>query len=418
MPRKTALEALERFRRDGAWSRQVLNSLAGKNRLDGRDAALAARLFYGVLQNLTLCDFYIALFAKGKLEPKVRDILRLGVYQIVFMDRVPVRAAVSQSVLLCKKGGYDRASGLVNAVLRRIGEHINQLPEPPGEGTAEYLSVKYSHPLWIAEELIGLRGYEGAEAVLMANNAEVPVYIQTNTLKTTPEQLLAAVGGKMHDSIPGCILLENPGDITKSDAFCNGWFYVQDPAAHMAVSMADIRPGMRVLDTCSAPGGKSFAAAIAMENTGEVLSRDISGNKLNLVMDGADRLGLSVVETKEGDAREISGSDYDVVIADVPCSGLGVIRKKPDIRFRTKEELDSIPELQEELLESIATAVKPGGVLLYSTCTWRERENQGVTEHFLAAHPEFIKEQERTFWPDLDGTDGFYVCRMKRKDET
>lgn len=418
MPRKTALEALERFRRDGAWSRQVLNSLAGKNRLDGRDAALAARLFYGVLQNLTLCDFYIARFAKGKLEPKVRDILRLGVYQIVFMDRVPVRAAVSQSVLLCKKGGYDRASGLVNAVLRRIGEHINQLPEPPGEGTAEYLSVKYSHPLWIAEELIGLRGYEGAEAVLMANNAEVPVYIQTNTLKTTPEQLLAAVGGKMHDSIPGCILLENPGDITKSDAFCNGWFYVQDPAAHMAVSMADIRPGMRVLDTCSAPGGKSFAAAIAMENTGEVLSRDISGNKLNLVMDGADRLGLSVVETKEGDAREISGSDYDVVIADVPCSGLGVIRKKPDIRFRTKEELDSIPELQEELLESIATAVKPGGVLLYSTCTWRERENQGVTEHFLAAHPEFIKEQERTFWPDLDGTDGFYVCRMKRKDET
>lgn len=418
MPRKTALEALERFRRDGAWSRQVLNSLAGKNRLDGRDAALAARLFYGVLQNLTLCDFYIALFAKGKLEPKVRDILRLGVYQIVFMDRVPVRAAVSQSVLLCKKGGYDRASGLVNAVLRRIGEHINQLPEPPGEGTAEYLSVKYSHPLWIAEELIGLRGYEGAEAVLMANNAEVPVYIQTNTLKTTPEQLLAAVGGKMHDSIPGCILLENPGDITKSDAFCNGWFYVQDPAAHMAVSMADIRPGMRVLDTCSAPGGKSFAAAIAMENTGEVLSRDISGNKLNLVMDGADRLGLSVVETKEGDAREISGGDYDVVIADVPCSGLGVIRKKPDIRFRTKEELDSIPELQEELLESIATAVKPGGVLLYSTCTWRERENQGVTEHFLAAHPEFIKEQERTFWPDLDGTDGFYVCRMKRKDET
>lgn len=418
MPRKTALEALERFRRDGAWSRQVLNSLAGKNRLDGRDAALAARLFYGVLQNLTLCDFYIALFAKGKLEPKVRDILRLGVYQIVFMDRVPVRAAVSQSVLLCKKGGYDRASGLVNAVLRRIGEHINQLPEPPGEGTAEYLSVKYSHPLWIAEELIGLRGYEGAEAVLMANNAEVPVYIQTNTLKTTPEQLLAAVGGKMHDSIPGCILLENPGDITKSDAFCDGWFYVQDPAAHMAVSMADIRPGMRVLDTCSAPGGKSFAAAIAMENTGEVLSRDISGNKLNLVMDGADRLGLSVVETKEGDAREISGSDYDVVIADVPCSGLGVIRKKPDIRFRTKEELDSIPELQEELLESIATAVKPGGVLLYSTCTWRERENQGVTEHFLAAHPEFIKEQERTFWPDLDGTDGFYVCRMKRKDET
>lgn len=418
MPRKTALEALERFRRDGAWSRQVLNSLAGKNRLDGRDTALAARLFYGVLQNLTLCDFYIAQFAKGKQEPKVRDILRLGVYQILFMDRIPVSAAVSQSVQLCRKGGYDRAAGLVNAVLRRIGEKKDSLPEPPGKGTAAYLSVKYSHPLWMAEELMALRGYEGAEAVLWASNAEVPVYLQTNTLKTTPEALCAAVGGKMHDSIPGCILLENPGDITRSEAFREGWFYVQDPAAHMAVMLADVKPGMRVLDTCSAPGGKSFAAAIAMENTGSVLSRDISGSKLNLVMDGADRLGLSIIDTKEGDAREISGGDYDVVIADVPCSGLGVIRKKPDIRFRTREELDSIPELQEELLESIATAVKPGGVLLYSTCTWRERENRGVTERFLAAHPAFIKEHERTFWPDLDGTDGFYVCRMKRKSET
>ncbi len=416
MPRKTALEALERFRRDGAWSRQVLNSLSAKNRLDGRDTALAARLFYGVLQNLTLCDFYISRFAKGKLEPKVRDILRLGVYQIVFMDRIPVSAAVSQSVLLCRKGGYDRAAGLVNAVLRQIGEKRESLPEPPGKGTAEYLAVKYSHPIWIAEELIGLRGYEGAEAVLKANNAEVPVYIQTNSLKTTPEKLQEAVGGKMHENIPGCLLLENPGDITKSDAFRDGWFYVQDPAAHMAVMMADIKPGMRVLDTCAAPGGKSFAAAIAMENTGSVLSRDISGNKLNLVMDGADRLGLSVIETKEGDAREISSGDYDVVIADVPCSGMGVIRKKPDIRFRTREELDSIPDLQEELLESIATAVKPGGVLLYSTCTWRQRENEGIMERFLTAHPEFTKENERTFWPDLDGTDGFYVCRLKRKN--
>ena len=368
------------------------------------------------MQNLTLCDYYIGLFARGKLEPKVRDILRLGTYQILFMDRIPVSAAVSQSVQLCRKGGYDRAAGLVNAVLRRIGEKKDDLPEPPGLGTAEYLSVKYSHPVWMTEELIGLRGYEGAEAVLAANNAEVPVFIQTNTLKTTPEALCAAMDGKPHESLPGCILLENPGDITKSDAFRDGWFYVQDPAAHMAVMLADIRPGMRVLDTCSAPGGKSFAAAIAMENSGSVLSRDISGNKLNLVMDGADRLGLSIIETKEGDARDIAGGNYDVVIADVPCSGLGVIRKKPDIRFRTKAELDSIPELQEELLESIATAVKPGGVLLYSTCTWRERENRGVTEHFMASHPEFIKEHERTFWPDLDGTDGFYVCRMKRKN--
>lgn len=418
MPRKTALEALERFRRDGAWSRQVLNSLTARNRLDGRDSALAARLYYGVLQNLTLCDFYIGVFAKGKLEPKVRDILRLGVYQIVFMDRIPVSAAVSQSVNMCRTVGYDRAAGLVNAVLRRIGEKREILPEPTGRGTAEYLSVKYSHPLWMAEELISLRGYEGAEAVLAANNAPAPIFLQTNTLKTTPETLCAAVNGVAHETVPGCILVENPGDITKSRAFRDGWFYVQDPAAHMAVMLAEVKPGMRVLDTCAAPGGKSFAAAIAMENHGSVISRDISGSKLNLVMDGADRLGLSILETQEGDAREISGGDYDVVIADVPCSGLGVIRKKPDIRFRTKEELDSIPALQEEILPAIASAVKPGGLLLYSTCTWRERENRGVTEQFLAENPAFIKEYERTFWPDTDGTDGFYVCRMRRRNGT
>ena len=359
MPRKTALEALERFRRDGAWSRQVLNALTKKNALDGRDSALAARLFYGVLQNLALCDYYIGLYAKGKLEPKVRDILRLGVYQLLFMDRVPDSAAVNQSVLLCRKAGYDRASGLVNAVMRRISREKDALPEIPGKGTAGYLAVQYSHPQWLVEELISLKGYEGAEAVLRADNDPVPVYIQTNTLKTTPEDLAKALGGRMHDSVPGCILLENPGDFTKMDAFADGWFYVQDPAARMAVIYADPKPGMKVLDTCAAPGGKSFGAAIAMENRGVIHSRDISDSKLNLVMDGADRMGLSIIECKAGDAREICGGDYDVVIADLPCSGLGVIRKKPDIRYREQPELDRLPELQRDLLQSIASAVKP-----------------------------------------------------------
>lgn len=416
MPRKTALEALERFRRDGAWSRQVLTALAKKNSLDSRDSALAARIFYGVLQNLSFCDHYIGLYAKGKLEPKVRDILRIGMYQLLFMDRVPASAAVNQSVLLCRKAGYDRAAGLVNAVLRRVSREKDSLPEVPGKGTAEYLSVRYSHPLWLVEELMALRGYEGAEAVLRADNEPVPIYIQTNTLRTSPETLCKALGGRQHDSIEGCILLDNPGDFTKTEEFRMGHFYVQDPAARMAVLLADPKPGMRVLDTCAAPGGKSFGAAIAMNNEGVVHSRDISDSKLNLVMDGADRLGLSIIDCTAGDARDICGGDYDVVIADLPCSGLGVIRKKPDIRYREKSELDRLPELQRELLESVATAVKPGGVLVYSTCTWRKRENEGVSESFLKEHPEFVIESERTCWPDTDGMDGFYICRMKRKN--
>jgi 16S rRNA (cytosine967-C5)-methyltransferase len=153
-----------------------------------------------------------------------------------------------------------------------------------------------------------------------------------------------------------------------------------------------------------------------MGDKGQVDARDISDAKLNLVMDGADRLGLACISCQAGDARDISGGDYDVVIADVPCSGLGVIRKKPDIRYREKAELDRLPELQLELLESIAQAVKPGGRLLYSTCTWRQRENGAVVEAFLQSHPQFEKTLERTFWPDLDGTDGFYICRMERKN--
>jgi len=267
------------------------------------------------------------------------------------------------------------------------------------------------------KELIERRGYDGAEACLRADNKPAPIYIQTNTLRTTPEELAGALGAKpFREEIPGCLVLDS-GDFTKTPEFRNGDFYVQDPAAHSAVLAAEPKPGMRILDVCSAPGGKSFAAAIAMRNEGVIHARDISAAKLNLVMDGADRMGLTMIECAQADARDTEDGGYDLVIADLPCSGLGVIRKKPDIRYREKAELDQLPELQRELLEAVSRAVKPGGRLLYSTCTWRRRENEAVTEGFLAAHQEFEKSLERTFWPDIDGTDGFYICRMERKNE-
>ncbi len=413
MPRRTALEALERFRRDSAWSRQVMDVLGEKNRLDSRDRALAARLFYGVLQNMALCDFYICYYAKGKLEPKVRDILRLGAYQLLFMDKVPPRAAVDESVALCKALGYGRAAGLVNAVLRRIGENRDHLPPIPGEGTADYLSIRYSHPKWLVEELMALRGYEGAEAVLAADNAPPPVYVQVNTCRTTAEELKGMLD--LTEASAG-LVLDRAGDFTATEAFQKGLFYVQDPAARAVAEAAELRPGMRVLDACAAPGGKSFAAAVAMGNVGSVTARDILAKKLSLVARGAARMGLDCIHCEPGDARDIDGGDYDAVFADLPCSGLGVIRKKPDIRYRDPIELDALPELQMELLDSIATAVRPGGRLIYSTCTWRERENGAVAEAFLQSHPQFTKTLERTFWPDRDGTDGFYLCRMERSN--
>lgn len=391
-----------------------MGALTRKNALDARDGALASRLFYGTLQNLLLCDFYIDHYVSGKLEPKVRDILRLGVYQLLFMDKIPPGAAVSESVNLCRGMGYARAAGLVNAVLRRIDREKNDLPTVPGEGTAKYLSVRTSHPLWLVEELMALRGYDGAKAVLEADNLEPPVYIQANTCRTSAEAL---AGMPEFTASPAGLILNRAGDFTAAEAFQKGLFYVQDPAAHSVTEAAELRPGMRVLDACAAPGGKSFAAAIAMGGQGEVVARDILGKKLALVAQGAERMGLDCISCQQGDARDICGGDYDVVFADVPCSGMGVIRKKPDIRYRRREEIASLPDLQSELLESIATAVRPGGRLIYSTCTWRKEENEDVTARFLVGNPQFTKTMERTYWPDADGTDGFYLCRMERQKE-
>lgn len=413
MPRKNALDALERCRRAEAWSSQTLSALLERRALTGRDAAFCSRLFLGALQNLYYLDFCIDHYARGKLEPKLRDILRLGVYQLLFMDRVPAMAAVNESVKLCKACGYTRASGLVNAVLRRVA--AEGAPEIPNEGSAQYLSTRWSHPLALVEELIALRGYEGAAAVLACHNEAVPTYIQTNTLKTAPEALAEALDAKPFDGVAGCLTISS-GAVAERPEFQDGLFYVQDPAARMAVSMAGVRPGMRVLDACAAPGGKSFAAAIDMQGEGEIISCDVSGAKLALVADGAERMGLDIIDCRIRDARKIDEGEFDLILADVPCSGLGVIRKKPEIRYRSSAEAAGLPALQGEILRHLAEFVKPGGAMLYSTCTWREAENGAVTHAFCAQNENFEIEEERTFWPDIDRTDGFYACRMRRKN--
>ncbi len=413
MPRRTALEALERCRRDGAWSSQVLSSLLEKRALSPRDSALASRLFLGTLQNLAYLDHAIAAYAKGKIEPKVRDILRLGAYQLFFMDRIPGSAAVNESVKLCRTGSLARASGLVNAVLRRMAQEGP--PTVPGKGSADYLSTLYSHPRWLVEELLKLRDYNGAEAVLRANNEAAATYLQTNTLRTEPARLAEALNAVPHPTLPGCLILKDGGSVTAFPEFDQGHFYVQDPAARMAVAIAAPKAGMRVLDACAAPGGKSFAAALEMGDEGEILACDVSSAKLSLVAEGARRLGLTSVRCKSQDARTLREAPFDLVIADVPCSGMGVIRKKPDIRYRDPKDISQIPELQGAILRNLSGLVKPGGALAYSTCTWRREENRAVVDSFLTENREFTIEQERTFWPDLDHTDGFYLCLIRRK---
>lgn len=413
--RQAALTALEKFRRNDAWSDTALDAAIGKLQLDRRDAALASHICFGVLQNMALLDFYIDEFSSIKtkrLEPKVLDILRISAYQIIFLDRIPPSAAVNEGVRLCKKHS-PRAQGLVNAVLRRISENNNKLPEPNSNNTPEYLALKFSHPLWIVNELIDALGEIDAAAELQRNNAPAPICAQVNTLKTTA----ASLNHSAHTSLADCVILDGAGEISALPEFKSGEIYIQDAAAKLAVLSANPQKGQCVLDLCAAPGGKSFAAAILMQNEGKILSCDIHNNKLKRVELGASRLGISIIETRCMDARipdkELIGV-FNVVIADVPCSGLGVIRKKPEIRYKSETEISGLPPIQLQILLGAAKCVKPGGTVVYSTCTWRKQENEYVIADFLSKNPDFELIEMQTLWTYRDETDGFFICCLKK----
>jgi len=424
-PRAAALSVLEKCRRNGAWSDAVLDSVIRNAGLDGRDAALCTRICTGVQQNVNLCDFYIDCYSSvksTKLEPKILDILRISIYQLLFMDRIPQHAAVSEGVKLAKRHNV-RAGGLANAVLRRVSENSANLPEIPGRGSAEYLKIKYSHPLWLCRTLVEEHGYDFVEALLAANNEAPKTTAQANTLKVSSDELIAKLVEEgvecAQTNVPNAIEICGYGDMTRLQSFREGLFYVQDNAAKSAVLTADPKPGMRVLDACAAPGGKSFAAAIAMENSGEIVSCDIHENKLKRINDSANRLGVDIITTRVMDARKPDESfkeRFDLVIADVPCSGIGVIRKKPDIRQKTEEETLRLPEIQLDILRGLSGCAKPGGAILYSTCTILRRENQNVAEAFLKENTDFSLEGEmHTLYPNVDGTDGFFICKLRKK---
>lgn len=422
--REAALEAMRRQRRAGAYSADAVDAVIREAALEPREAAFCTRIVRETLQNLCFIDHYLDLWCKTptkRLEPAVLDILRISAAQLLFMDRVPPSAAVNEGVKLCGKAGCSRASGLVNSVLRRVSENRAALPEIPGAGTAEYLSTRYSHALWQVRELIELRGYEGAQAVLRCNNAEPPLNLQANTLRTSAEELaerLRSAGFEPHAGrLEGELVLDGAGRADLLPGYAEGLFYIQDEAARRAVIASGAEPGMNLLDACAAPGGKSFAAAIQMRGEGRIVSCDVQGKKLRRIEEGASRLGIGCIETRQMDARrpaeELLGA-MDVVIADAPCSGLGVIRKKPEIRFKPELELSALPGIQLDILRGLAACVKPGGTLLYSTCTLRKCENEDVVAAFLTENSGFKALEMRTLWPDIDDTDGFFLCRLVR----
>ena len=430
--RETALRALITCRRQSGWSNAVLKQTIAQEKLDSRDAALATRLCYGVVQNRGRLDFYLAQLLKGsvkKLHPAVRDILHLGLYQIYDLDKIPDSAAVNESVRIARKYGAPGSDRLVNGVLRNAVRTKGCLQEPVS------YADKYSHP----EELITLLKAalpKGTlESVLIADNQAPQTVVQVNTLKITREGLLEhltaeGVAATPHGWMPDCLILGGTGSIEKLPPFQQGLFYVQDPASKLSVQCAGLQEGFRVLDCCAAPGGKSFAAAIAMRGTGKITSCDVHPHKVSLIENGAGRLGLENITARLQDASVFVPEweeQMDAVLVDAPCSGLGIIRKKPDIRYRDLKETEALPELQKSILWNQARYVKKGGVLLYSTCTLLPRENEEVVAAFLAVHPEFSLEKLAlppvfpenetgmlTLLPGQRDTDGFFISKMRR----
>lgn len=431
--RQVAFEALIKVHRDGAYSNLAVDSLLKENsKLDERDKAFVCNLVYGTLDRLMLIDYNLGLYLNQpvrKLKPELHTILRMGAYQLLFMDKVPSRAAVNESVNLAKVNKSSFAASLVNAVLRRVSDNGLRLPEGD-ERDPNFLAIKYSCPEWILSLWIDAYGFDNA--ISLAEKAlEAPnVVIRANTTKISAEELIwkLAEEGVISDKTSvskDALILSNTGSVEELEAYKEGLFHAQDIASQICCKVLDPKPGEIIFDMCSAPGGKAFTIAETMENKGVVRAFDVYQSRVDLIKSGAQRLGLDNVFTYLSDAS-IFNENYglaDRVLCDVPCSGLGIIRRKPEIRFKSRNDIDNLPELQYRILCNSIRYLKDGGRIVYSTCTLNPKENSEVCDRFLREHPEFsaidimpeiprysAEDKYLTLMPHIHSTDGFFVA--------
>ncbi len=435
--RQIAFEALIKIHRDGAYSNLIVDSLLKENRdLDERDRAFVSNLVYGTLDRLILIDYNLGLYLNQpvkKLKPELHTILRMGTYQLLFMDKVPSRAAVNESVNLAKVNKSSFAASLVNAVLRRVADNGIRLPDS-SENNPDYLAIKYSCPEWLIS--LWIESYGNDNAVALAEKAleAPPVVIRVNTTKITPDELIwklaeEGVVSEKTDIAPDALIISNTGAIDSLQAYSQGLFHAQDLASQLCCAALDPKEGETVFDLCSAPGGKAFTIAEKMNNTGVVRAFDIYQSRVELIKNGASRLGLSNVFSYLSDAS-IFNENYgtaDKILCDVPCSGLGIIRRKPEIRFKKCNDIDNLPEIQYRILCNATRYLKQGGRLVYSTCTLNPAENTEVCKKFLAEHPDFVSvdalpeipryssgDKFITLMPHINSTDGFFIAVFEK----
>ncbi len=426
-PRFEAVKLLTKIEKDSSYS-SILIADAFRNVkfADGKDTAFAVSLVYGVLEKKLTLDYNISLYLSSrlsKLKPEVLTILRVGAYQIFFCDKIPDSAAVNESVKIAKKSGSSFASGLINAVLRKISSNGLKLPEKD-------LSIIYSVDSSIADSLVSDYGYEKTVEILESFNGRRPIFIRVNTIRCTEEELISSLTkdgvSAEKTQLENCLTVENTGDITRLEAFRNGWFFVQDMSSQLCCCLAGAKPGDTVVDCCAAPGGKTFSVAQYLGNTGKIISCDMYEHKTKLISDTAERLGIKNVTTICSDARELPSKvgKADVVLCDVPCSGFGVMGRKPEIRYKKVSELSEIPVIQKEILYSCCELVRPGGTLIYSTCTLSKKENDEICDAFLESHKDFFIADDAeykaftdryiTVFPSSDGGDGFFIAKFIR----
>jgi 16S rRNA (cytosine967-C5)-methyltransferase len=449
--REAALDMLLRVETEGAYSNIELNRTLGGSGLSRADAALATELVYGTIQRRLTLDHWLSRFvARGldKLQPWVLVLLRMSLYQLVYLDRIPPHAAVGEAVKIAKKRGHPGIVSLVNGVLRSLAGCRDELELPDDPDPVRRLSLKHSFPEWMAARWIEVYGEETADRIMASLNERPRTCIRVNRLRGGRRAVLERLRAAGHDAklsliTQSGIIIRRGGNLADTDGYRGGEWTVQDEAAMLVAEICDPEPGMRVLDCCAAPGGKSTHLAELMGDIGEVLANDIHAHKERLIVEQARRLGLASVRTLVGDAADlpyrVGRGTMDIVLLDAPCSGFGVIRRKPEIRWTKKPgDIDDIAAVQYRLLKAAAAVVKPGGLLVYSTCTFEPRENEGQIAKFLAAHPEFAPDADWpqpvleafrgaglpepssdtgavTLLPHMAGTDGFFIARLRRR---
>lgn len=434
-PREVALRGLIGLRRNGTWPDLYLKQESGD--MSKSDIGLCTEILYGTLENINLIDFYIASYSSIKLKkimPQALDILRLTAYQIVFLDKIPDSAAINEGVKLAKKYALP-AAGFVNAVSREIAKHRDALPEVPKEDFKEYLRIKYSHPKWFIDEMIAAIGESETEALLKANNAVPKIFARVNTLLSNADEVILkladeGINGVKKTELEGALVFESGFNPVKSKCFADGFIYIQDMASQLAVTALAPKKSCTLIDMCASPGGKSLMASQLMENDGKVISCDIHEHKIKLMAENAEKYSVKIMKPMLSDGT-VYNKDFcekaDYIICDVPCSGMGIIRKKPDIRFKKREEVEKLPSVQSKILQNAARYIKRGGVIVYSTCTVRKAENEDVVLSFLEKNDNFepvpfnlpygieAKEGFVTLYPHREGFDGFFIAKLRRK---